>query len=211
MTIRRSRFRPERPAPVLRLAVALLSCLSACSLLSLAGSRSIDVPVIASGVALSSGTNLQAPARLIDVGGETGNGTSSAGATPPGDPARVPANDADGDGLTDEQEAALGTDPQNPDTDGDGLRDGFEVLHGFNPLHAGEGVQDPDSDGLDNIGEQAAGTDPHDSDTDDDGLLDAAEVQAGTNPLDPDTDHDGRVDPVDNCPLTANQIGRAHV
>jgi len=32
--------------------------------------------------------------------------------------------DSDGDGLTDSQEVAFGTDPNNPDTDGDGLLDG---------------------------------------------------------------------------------------
>ena len=30
-------------------------------------------------------------------------------------------NDSDCDGLTDDEEIALGTDPYNPDTDGDGL------------------------------------------------------------------------------------------
>jgi hypothetical protein len=35
--------------------------------------------------------------------------------------------DIDGDGLTNEQELALGTDPRNPDTDGDGIPDGVEV------------------------------------------------------------------------------------
>jgi Tol biopolymer transport system component len=32
--------------------------------------------------------------------------------------------DSDGDGLTDDEEAALGTDPNDPDTDGDGIPDG---------------------------------------------------------------------------------------
>ena len=32
-----------------------------------------------------------------------------------------PNLDSDGDGLTDAEERALGTDPNNPDTDGDGL------------------------------------------------------------------------------------------
>ncbi|MDF0716895.1 gliding motility-associated C-terminal domain-containing protein [Muricauda sp. 334s03] len=36
--------------------------------------------------------------------------------------------DTDGDGLTDGEETALGTDSNNPDTDGDGLTDGEEVL-----------------------------------------------------------------------------------
>ena len=42
--------------------------------------------------------------------------------------------DTDGDGLTDDQEVAIGTDPQNPDTDGDGTNDGDEVAAGRNPL-----------------------------------------------------------------------------
>src|SRR4051794_7948892 len=36
--------------------------------------------------------------------------------------------DSDRDGLTDEVEAKLGTNPTNPDSDGDGLGDGEEVL-----------------------------------------------------------------------------------
>jgi hypothetical protein len=48
--------------------------------------------------------------------------------------------DTDGDGLTDDEEAAISTDPTDPDTDGDGLSDGEEVNEtGTNPL-------DPDSD-----------------------------------------------------------------
>src|SRR6478735_7435387 len=45
--------------------------------------------------------------------------------------------DSDGDGLTNSQEAGLGTNPNNPDTDADGLSDGAEVnTHGTNPLAA---------------------------------------------------------------------------
>ncbi len=52
--------------------------------------------------------------------------------------------DIDGDGLTNEEEAFLGTDPYNPDTDGDGLTDGEEAnTHGTNPLLA-----DSDGDSL---------------------------------------------------------------
>ena len=42
--------------------------------------------------------------------------------------------DTDEDGLSDRQEAVLGTDPSNPDTDGDGLQDGHEVETGTDPL-----------------------------------------------------------------------------
>lgn len=45
------------------------------------------------------------------------------------------ANDPDRDGLLNEDEATLGTDPNKADTDGDGQTDGFEVLRaGTNPL-----------------------------------------------------------------------------
>lgn len=42
--------------------------------------------------------------------------------------------DSDGDGLSDEQEISIRTNPFNPDTDGDGFLDGIEVARGFNPL-----------------------------------------------------------------------------
>lgn len=45
-----------------------------------------------------------------------------------------PAADPDGDGLTNAEEIARGTDPLNPDTDGDGFPDGLEVALGSNPL-----------------------------------------------------------------------------
>ena len=45
--------------------------------------------------------------------------------------------DSDQDGLTDQEEQALGTDPHNADTDGDGYSDGAEVRSGYDPLKAG--------------------------------------------------------------------------
>ncbi len=42
--------------------------------------------------------------------------------------------DRDQDGLTDQEEKALGTDWKKADTDGDGYSDGVEVKNGFNPL-----------------------------------------------------------------------------
>jgi transglutaminase-like putative cysteine protease len=52
----------------------------------------------------------------------------------------TPVRDSDGDGLTDDRERELGTNPYSPDTDGDGLNDGDEVKTGTNPLN-------PDTDG----------------------------------------------------------------
>jgi gliding motility-associated-like protein len=43
-------------------------------------------------------------------------------------------DDDDNDGLSDEEEALLGTDPLNPDTDGDGVMDGVEVADNTDPL-----------------------------------------------------------------------------
>jgi hypothetical protein len=64
--------------------------------------------------------------------------------------------DSDNDGLTDERERALGTDPLNPDTDGDKLFDREEV--------------------------EVYKTDPLKTDTDGDGYDDGTEVQNGFNP-----------------------------
>ncbi|MGN7515356.1 MAG: gliding motility-associated C-terminal domain-containing protein, partial [Allomuricauda sp.] len=55
--------------------------------------------------------------------------------------------DTDGDGLTDGEEATLGTSPTNPDTDGDGLTDGEEVLVEDDP--ATEAVPENATDPLD--------------------------------------------------------------
>lgn len=68
------------------------------------------------------------------------------------------ATDSDGDGLTDVEEAALGTDPVGEDTDGDNLNDGDEVnVHWTDPL-----VKDSDGDGREDGAEVAAGFDPTD-------------------------------------------------
>lgn len=69
--------------------------------------------------------------------------------------------DLDGDGLTNAQELAAGTDPRNADTDGDGMPDGWEVNHGLNPL-VNDAALDPDGDGFTNLQEYQNGTDPQD-------------------------------------------------
>jgi len=46
--------------------------------------------------------------------------------------------DRDGDGISDVEEMALGTDPLAPDTDGDMVGDGLELSLGTEPLDAGD-------------------------------------------------------------------------
>jgi outer membrane protein OmpA-like peptidoglycan-associated protein len=103
--------------------------------------------------------------------------------TPGGDP------DPDRDGLTNDQEDQLGTDPNVADTDGDGLNDGDEVnRHKTSPLKA-----DSDGDGLTDGDEVLKHrTDPNKPDTDGDGLSDGDEVNKHkTDALKADTDGDG--------------------
>lgn len=99
--------------------------------------------------------------------------------------------DSDGDGLTDNQEIEIGTDPNNPDTDADRLSDGEEVLRRntdpLNPDTDGDRLSDGD-EVLDH------NTDPLRNDTDSDKLNDGDEIRLGTNPLVPDTDNDGLID-----------------
>ncbi len=124
--------------------------------------------------------------------GESPDGTSDP--LNPCDPDSLDAacNDTDRDDLTNDEEATLGTDPNNPDTDGDGINDGQEVLDNTNPLDDCDsvggtslGTSDCDEDGLTNDEEATAGTDPDKADTDGDGINDGQEVTDGTNPLDP--------------------------
>lgn len=44
--------------------------------------------------------------------------------------------DSDNDGISDEEEIKIGTDPFNPDSDGDGYLDGVEREGGFDPLNS---------------------------------------------------------------------------
>tara|TARA_B100000579_G_scaffold297985_1_gene248041 strand:+ start:41014 stop:42798 length:1785 start_codon:yes stop_codon:yes gene_type:complete len=106
--------------------------------------------------------------------------------------------DSDEDGLNDDYEREIGTDPNNPDTDGDGLTDYEEDLIGTDPT-----VPDTDGDGLSDWEEEVIDTDPLDPDTDDDGIGDAEEYEHDSDPLDPDSwpDYDE-----DNEPDTDNQL-----
>lgn len=91
----------------------------------------------------------------------------------------APGQDTDGDGLSDEQERAIGTDPNNPDSDFDLLTDGEEVLmYGTNPLN-----RDTDRDALvDGDEVKTYGSDPLKWDTSGDGISDGEAVARGLDP-----------------------------
>lgn len=118
-----------------------------------------------------------------------------------------PLADRDDDGIDDDTEVALGTDPGRADTDGDGSPDGAEIGDPEHPedddddgvLDALEpaGV-DEDGDGAD-AEEDRDETDPcvpsaDACDSDEDGLSDEDEGWLGTTPWDPDSDGDGELD-----------------
>ena len=88
--------------------------------------------------------NINAPANL--------NANIDANANIP----TAPIKDNDNDGLSDEEEAQLGTDPMNFDTDSDGLMDRVEVrIYKSDPLN-----KDTDGDGYDDGVEVFNGYDP---------------------------------------------------
>lgn len=92
----------------------------------------------------------------------------------------VVAGDSDGDGLSNDQEAARGTDPNRADSDADGLSDGDEVLiYATDPTS-----RDGDGDVLTDFDEiNTHGTNPNQGDSDGDGAADGLEVAQGTDPL----------------------------
>lgn len=110
-------------------------------------------------------------------------------------PAVPSIGDRDADGLNDSQEAAQGSNPNNPDSDGDLVPDGREVVDGTNPNNSGDynaGSRQPvnnrldsDGDGIADTTEQSLGTNPNNSDSDGDTYSDYDEVAAGSDPLDP--------------------------
>jgi len=123
-------------------------------------------------------------------------------------------DDIDGDGLTDQEEGVLGTDPTDADSDDDGVIDGDEVdpgddtdgdglINALDPDSDGDGINDgtelglgcdnpatvgtncvPDADG------GATTTNPIESDTDHGGVKDGDE----------DTNHNGQIDPGETDP-----------
>ncbi|AKT37489.1 isopeptide-forming domain-containing fimbrial protein [Chondromyces crocatus] len=145
----------------------------------------------------------------------------------PGAPPTGVLIDSDGDGLGDDEELAIGTDPFDADSDDDGVPDGMEIDPGL----------DTDGDGLINA---------LDPDSDNDGLYDGTEMgldcsspgtdltkkhcipdadmgATTTDPLNPDTDgggvrdgaedfnRNGRVDPGETDPTAGNGADDASV
>lgn len=135
------------------------------------------------------------------------------------------AIDRDGDGLNDEMEKKLHTNPLVNDTDADGIDDGAEYQYWSNRAknesndnlapngdvdHDGTPNildQDSDNDGLTDGEELKLGTDPAKSDTDGDGIDDGTELPTGTDPLNPDTDGDGILDGQDDKPAGPQKPG----
>ena len=113
------------------------------------------------------------------------------------------AGDADGDNITDTDEATLGTDPKNADTDGDGLMDGLETdflsSDPLDPSSPGTATVDPDADGLPDALESSIGTDPANADSDNDGIADGWEFFLGNDPLDPEIPADTGTDKSDDA------------
>ncbi|PJF45963.1 MAG: hypothetical protein CUN48_16220, partial [Candidatus Thermofonsia Clade 3 bacterium] len=113
--------------------------------------------------------------------------------------------DSDGDGLSDAQEALLGTNPQVA-ADGPARLTAL-TTQAATALTSAPAVlvddgRDSDGDGLTNFQEQFLGTNPLDTDTDGDGLSDFAEAVGFTyasrdwrlDPLAQDTNRDGVLD-----------------
>lgn len=143
-------------------------------------------------------------------GGFAAFGGAAAGGDPFGmDPGIQPSNvtDTDGDGLTDQFEALLGTDATQADSDHDTLSDAYET----SVSHTDALSADTDRDGLSDSEEVARGSDAGTAaipaaaraagfggagnlDSDGDGLSDSYEQKHGLDPFAADSDHDNLSD-----------------
>ena len=94
--------------------------------------------------------------------------------------------DTDGDGLTDDEEKGIGTDPENPDSDGDGVNDGDEVSGDKNPFK--ENKSDPEG--------KPGNTDPLNPDSDGDGVTDGDEINTKVDDDGKTVDNPDETDPV---------------
>jgi len=124
------------------------------------------------------------------------NGQIDTGEGDPNDPADdTNIKDSDGDGLSDDFETQIGSDPNDADSDDDGVPDGKEA----NPAEDSDGdgsinVLDPDSDNDGLFDGTELGFDCSNSATDaskNQCIADADNGMTTTSPLDPDTDDGG--------------------
>jgi hypothetical protein len=134
------------------------------------------VSLLAAAAIAGCSSNAAAPDAAFDLGGE-GLFFKDLGGAPQEDGGGVPKPDTivdpddwDGDGLSNDLELQIGTDPSNPDTDNDGKGDKEEV--GDNP----QAPVDSDNDG------KADATEPDDFDSDKDGKNDNVDTDDTDGP-----------------------------
>ncbi len=121
--------------------------------------------------------------------------------------------DSDGDGLFDNEEIALGTDPHRARTNGYCL-DSFMAHEAYASRckamvasRSCDPTLDSDGDGLNECEEMLLGTDPFDFDTDGDGIPDLYEWIYGYNPLSGDVEKDNNGDGFTNMYNFARGLG----
>jgi len=113
------------------------------------------------------------------------------------------APDSDMDGLHDDRELELGTNPLLGDTDGDGLWDGIEYEKtSFDPtvydVNCAGIISDVDNDNLNKCEEMQLLTNESSFDTDRDGIPDGLEIIYGLNPNKNDRNDDNDFDGINN-------------
>lgn len=115
----------------------------------------------------------------------------------------VPGSDLDKDGVTDDRERGMRSNPDAADTDKDGFADGFEDRFADFGFRITQADADRDADGLTDAHEKKIGSDPGDVDSDADGYGDLDEELNRYYGFDPvvktiDTDFDGLDDALES-------------
>jgi len=142
------------------------------------------------------------PAKLIKKPPTDTDNVAVSSVTPPTEEIGK-AKDTDGDGLSDEEEKKLGSDPLLVDTDSDSIPDNEEVGSNISdPLDTDkDGIidvldLDDDNDGTSTLIEEKVGTSALRADTDEDGISDTIEIgKDSSKPT--DTDGDGIINALD--------------
>ena len=94
--------------------------------------------LLASGLPAQIAGRASSAVEAIIGGGGSAAQVAGGGEDEPGNTVADPTADDDGDGLNNEEEAALGTDPDAEDSDGDGVSDDDEFSRGTDPLQGVE-------------------------------------------------------------------------